>query len=477
MEEESLIYKSIEEEKSKEKEEIKFKTDLSPIQGNINIQYQNTQSRLTQTPSKAQIYHYEKTIHELSNKILDLNSQMEKLLLQLDKSKAIIDGHRTEIKILKEQLINQTNDNKNLSEMNSNNELVIQELKELNQKIVNNNKIKYETLSKELNEKENIINTKNQQIKAKDETIKYYTINNNLSQKYSNNYRNELENQKIINKNLEQKITQLNKQIDTLYVQNQSEGSLLLEIEHLKDDNIRLIQMLKAMKQAEDLESLNTQTSTIKNIKIYKNNNNNKNNLLLNEAFSYGIKLKQKFGLDISNTILKNFVSGINRIWQDKYEKDIKEYKKNYQRELDSFHSRNQSKNQTQIINSLNSDNISVNSINNNTYNNNFDKINNNSNNYIKNIKNNNDYEKGCFWMIERCSEEINDLNKNLDELFHEYEEKLNNSIKDSNNDNIEYYYRVVNNCVKWFFSALKSTINDINNKMEDWRNEIKKKC
>ena len=144
---------------------------------------------------------------------------------------------------------------------------------------------------------------------------------------------------------------------------------------------------------------------------------------------------------------------------------------------MDSFHSRNQSKNQTQIINSLNSDNISVNSINNNFYNNNFDKTIDNSNNYVKNIKNNNDYEKGCFWMIERCNEEINDLNKNLDELFHEYEEKLNNSIKDSNNDNIEYYYRVVNNCVKWFFSALKSMINDINNKMEDWKNEIKKKC
>ena len=480
MEEESLIYKSVEEEKIKEKEENIFKEDLSPIHGNINVQYQNNESRLSKPPSKAQIYHYEKTIHELSNKILELNSQMEKVLLQLNKSKAVIDSHKTEIKILKEQLINQTNNNQNLSEINSNNEQVIQELKDLNQKIVSNNKIKFETLNKEINEKENIINTINQQLKAKDETIKYYTINNNLSQKYSNNFKNELENQKNINKNLEQKIAQLNKQIDNLYVQNQSEGSLLLEMERLKDDNIRLIQMLKAMKQAEDLESLNTDTSSIKNIKMYKNENN-RNNLLLNEAFSYGIKLKQKFGLDISNTILKNFVAGLNRIWQDRYEKDIKEYKKNYQRELDSFHSRDLNKNQTQIIKSINKDKGSVKSISNINSNNIMSSNNiissNNSNYYIKNIKNNNDYEKGCFWMIERCNEEMDDLNRNLDELFHEYEEKLKNSLNNSNNNNIDYYSRIINNCVKWFFASLKSMINDVKNKMDDWKNEIKKKC
>ena len=113
MEEESLIYKSLEEEKTKEKEDHIFKEDLSPIHDNINFQFQNNESRLSKPASKAQIYHYEKTIHELSNKILDLNSQMENILLQLNKSKAVIDSHKTEIKILKEQLINQTNNNQN----------------------------------------------------------------------------------------------------------------------------------------------------------------------------------------------------------------------------------------------------------------------------------------------------------------------------------------------------------------------------
>ena len=475
MEEESSIYKSLE-GKGKLKVNNENNYNYTSTQEKIKSQTKNNnQSRLFNQPSKAQIYHYEKTIHELSNKILELNAQIEKLILQIEKSKAIIDNHQTEIRILKDQLINQTNNNQKLSDQISNNELMIQELKDLNKKLINNNKIKFETLKKEINEKDSIINSINHQIKAKDETIKYYTINNNLSQQYSNNFKKELENEKMINKNLEQKISQLNKQIDNLYIQNQSEGALLLQIEGLKDDNIRLIQMLKSMKQSENIESLNNNNSSIKNIKIYKNNNN-KNNLMLNEAFSYGIKLKQKFGLDISNTILKNFVAGINLIWQDKYEKDIKQIKNNYQKELDCFHSKNQNlkQNQTQKIKNINNDNLSINTLNNDIDNSNVYK---NKNNYSNFIKDNNDYEKGCFWMIERCLEEINDLDINLNELFHEYEEKLNNSFKDYNENNIEYYSRIVNNCVKWFFSALKSMINDIKNKMNDWEKDIRKKC
>lgn len=487
MEEESSIYKTTEEENLKQRDESKFQNYFFPLHEKNNIksndiqnkysnQNNSTQLRLRQEPSKAQIYIYEKTIHDLSIKIEDLGLSIEKLHLELDKSKEIIDGQKTEIKILKEQLLSQANKDQELSEKNMENEQIIQELKDLNQKMVNNSKIKFETLSKEINEKEKIINTINQQIKAKDETIKYCTINNNLSKKYSNNFKNELEKEKMINKSLEQKIDQLNKQIDSLYVQNQSEGSFLIEIERLKDDNIRLLQMLKTLKHSEDLEILNTETSTIKNIKAYDNKKqyNTNNSKLLNEAYCCGLKLKQKFGFEMSNTILKNFVVGINRIWQDKYEKDIKEIKKNYQKQLDSFYSQASISNQPQTIKNTISDNMSINSLNNNINTNNDNKL------YIRNsifIKNNNDYEKGCFWMISRCDEEFNDLNKNIEELFQEYEEKLNNSLNNFNGDNVEYYLRLLNNCVRWFFSALKSMVNNTKNKITDWKIEIKNKC
>ena len=461
MGEQSSIYKSQEKENKNENEQTSSKylnnNQKNINQNNANIYNNinnnspknNIPSQLSQIPSKAQIYHYEKTIYDLSLQNDSLTSRIEKLLLQLEKSNALIDSHKTENGILKSQLINQTNNNKILEEKNISNEKTIYELKSLNEKIIQSNKIKNDSLNKEIAEKEKQIKILTEQIKAKEESIKYFTINDNLEKKFQLNYKVELEQEKNKNKTLQNKINQLNKQIDALYVQNQSESLLMLEIEKLKNDNIRLIQMLKAMKQAEDLESLNTNSSSvIKNIKIYekKSEKNSKNNLLLNEVYKYSIQLKQKFGLDISNEYLKNFIAGINSIWQDKYEKDMKQIKINLRKELDSY--------QNQLINK----NGMSNNIN---------------NNYLKNNK---EYEKGCLWMAERCDEEMDELENSFEELLLEFENKIKNTEKEQN-ENEEYYIRLINNCVKWFFSTLKSMIINIKNKIENWKDEIKKKC
>ena len=439
MEEQSSIYKSQENEQISQEQ-----SNIDNITNNIsNKNIENIPSQLTQFPSKAQIYHYEKIIHDLSIQNSSLSSRIENLLLQLEKSNALIDSHKTENGILKSQIINQTNNNKILEEKNMESEIKIKELKSLNEKIVKNQKIKYESLVGEISEKEKIIQKLNEQLKAKEESIKYFTINDNLEKKYQLNYKNELEKERNENKKLQEKINQLNNQIDGLYVQNQSESLLMLEIEKLKNDNIRLIQMLKAMKQAEDLESLNTNSSSvIKNIKIYekKSEKINKNNLIINRAYRYSIQLKQKFGLNISDDCLKNLVAGINGIWQDMYEKDMKQIKINMRKELDKY--------QNQLMNI--------------------------------NIKNNNDnnieFEKGCLWLAEKCDEEMNTLGNNFEELLVEFENKIKNAEKEDI-ENVEYYLRLINNCIKWFFSSLKGMIIDVKNKIEDWKNEIKKKC
>ena len=459
MEENSSIYKSKESQNENENKQSNTqsinnnKKNILQLNNNFSNNDKNSPKdiippQLSKFPSKAQIYHYEKTIHDLSIENSSLTSRIEKLLLQLEKSNALIDSHKTENGILKSQLINQTNENKILEEKNLENENTIYELKTLNEKIVQNNKIKYDSLIKEISEKEKTIRILNEQVQAKEESIKYFTINDNLEKKFQLNYKTELEQEKNKNKALQNKIIQLNKQIDALYIQNQSESLLMLEIEKLKNDNIRLIQMLKAMKHAEDLESLNTNSSSvIKNIKMYEkiSEKNNKSNILLNEVYKYSIQLKQKFGLDISNEYLKNFIAGINRIWQDKYEKDMKQIKINLRKELDSY--------QKQIMNK--------------------NGVNNNIDNYIQKNK---EYEKGCLWMAERCDEEMNELENNFGELLLEFENKIKNSEKEQNEDP-EYYLRLINNCIKWFFSTLRSMIIDIKNKIENWKDEVKKKC
>ena len=206
MEEQSSIYKSQENEQISQEQ-----SNIDNITNNIsNKNIENIPSQLTQFPSKAQIYHYEKTIHDLSIQNSSLSSRIENLLLQLEKSNALIDSHKTENDILKSQIINQTNNNKILEEKNMENEIKIKELKSLNEKIVKNQKIKYETLVGEISEKEKIIQKLNEQLKAKEESIKYFTINDNLEKKYQLNYKNELEKERNENKKLQEKINQLN---------------------------------------------------------------------------------------------------------------------------------------------------------------------------------------------------------------------------------------------------------------------------
>ncbi len=48
---------------------------------------------------------------------------------------------------------------------------------------------------------------------------------------------------------MELKVRDLEKKLDDMYVNRKSEAGLLLEIEHLKDDNIRLLSMLKSTEE------------------------------------------------------------------------------------------------------------------------------------------------------------------------------------------------------------------------------------
>ena len=90
--------------------------------------------------------------------------------------------------------------------------------------------------------------------------------------------------------------------------------------------------------------------------------------------------------------------------------------------------------------------------------------------------RNNIEFEKGCLWLAEKCDEEMNGLGNNFEELLLEFENKIKN-VEKEDIENGEYYIRLINNCIKWFFSSLKGMIIDIKNKIEDWKSEIMKKC
>jgi hypothetical protein len=85
-------------------------------------------------------------------------------------------------------------------------------------------------------------------------------------------------------------------------------------------------------------------------------------------------------------------------------------------------------------------------------------------------------YNQGILWMISRSYEEINSLEKNVNELFGDYEERVKNSnLITEQNELMDYNMRIINNSVKWFFNSLKQMIIDIRDKFSNWKFDAQK--
>ena len=85
-------------------------------------------------------------------------------------------------------------------------------------------------------------------------------------------------------------------------------------------------------------------------------------------------------------------------------------------------------------------------------------------------------YNQGVLWMVGRSFEEIQSLEKSVNELFRDYEERVRNSnLVSGQNDLMDYNLRTINNSVKWFFTSLKQMITDIREKFSNWKFDTQK--
>ena len=322
-------------------------------------------------------HEYENKIQELLEKIEILDSRLRSTGEQKVKVVTQLKNFEDENELLKDQIQRQNDTNKKLNIDKANFEKQIHELQISNKSINDKAKKKFELLNKELEEKETEMDKLNQQLKSKEDTIKNFTINNELTQKYSNTFKEELQQQKQLNKKQSDKISELEKQIDLLYTQRQSEGSLLLEMQHLKEDNNRLLQMLKSTNEFKDFAYLSetvpggirfvkgttskrksatntgANTSSIQNpntsivstsLSTRKTSIPNSNKDILNnenwvpsEAYSFAVQFKNKYNLDLNENILNNLLISLNKIWQEREKKQINRLKAQYQSEIMSL--------------------------------------------------------------------------------------------------------------------------------------------
>ena len=493
--------------------------------------------------SRMNAHQYEKKINELLEKIDILESRL--LLLNSQKGYAVtkLKDYEEKNDNLQKKYNDKTKENQKLKEVKNANEEEIKDLKKNNKIFTQRNKEKFENLHKDLESKSKTIDKLNNELRQKNEKIKSLSVNHKLNQNERDISKKELEEQKKINKQQNKIISDLQKQVDIVNIHKKNEGALSIEVEHLKEDNIRLLEMLKQSNDPNirnlafldnsssggirfirpkdnktDLirnpisgkERRSKSTQNYKSFRSNKDLNDRKdsNNWIPLEAYECAMDFRNKYNLDMTDIEIEQLLSKLNKIWQEKLKKEVNNVKARYQAEIkdlrakldmkipfDEFNVRKQ--NELLKKNLLSTrDNLRDNIVLRHKLNEapeGTEKINNffrTSTNFRKNrkcyenenvrlkrkLKANsefnrcNDYHNGALWMAQKTCDEMNKFEKNINELYELYEEKVKNSI--NNTADNSFNNKIMDNSVNWFFKALKSNINESKIKMNDWKDD-----
>ena len=488
-------------------------------------------------------HQYEKKINELLEKIEILESRL--LLANTQKGYAVtkLKDYAEENDNLKQQFNDKEKENQKLKEVKDANEEEIKDLKKNNKIFMKQNKEKFENIHKDLESKAKKIDQLNDEIKKKNDKIKSLSVNHKLNQSERDVSKKRLEEQKRINKQQNKMISDLQKQLDIINIHKKNEGALAIEVEHLKKDNIRLLELLR---QSDDPEIKNlgfldnSSSGGIRFIRPRSNKENSMqkppsgkgkrskstsnsslyqgrrdiydrkdgNNWIPLEAYECAMEFKNKYNLDMTDIEIEQLLSKLNRIWYAKLKREVNNVKAKYQSEIkdlrlkldmkttfDEFNMRKENdllrknlmvtrdnlRDNIILKHKLNEEPEGTEQIDNlfrtNLKYKNSKKCYENANIRLRKMLNPNqefnklnDYHNGALWMAQKTCDEMNKFEKNINDLYELYEEKVKNTL--NNTEDNSFNNRIMDNSVNWFFKALKSTINESKEKMNDWKND-----
>ena len=298
-------------------------------------------------------YHnYEKTIQNLLEKIDVLENKLKtkgKDKIELIYAYKNLDNESNFYKKENEQL------NKNIEILKNKNielEKKLDSIQSENEQIINNYRIKFDLLSKENEEKSEENSNLLKKIENLQETNNILSINSNISQRFNEKQNLENEKYKLLSESQNKIIIKLQKEIDDLYKNKQTESNLLLENENLKKDNIRLIEMLKSTNEYSEFSYLNfTNKNGIKfvekpkldirkkrdmfeQMKMKEEIKNNKKNWVPNEALYLIQDYNKKYNLNLNDKIIDDLLGSLNYFFKKEEKKRLNLIKIKYQKDL-----------------------------------------------------------------------------------------------------------------------------------------------
>ena len=328
--------------------------------------------------SRFEAHDYENTIQNLLEKIEKLESKL--ILVYKDKFDVTSEKNyiEKENKSLQNELENENIKNEKLTNINTELEKNVKELKITNKNISDRANFQVQFMNNELNGHKKTINKLKNDINLKNEKIKNYSVDNKLMKTTSDNYKNILNKQMNINKKQDKQIRNLEKKIGDYAIKQRDESALLLENELLRKDNIRLLQILNSTEEYKDfcylsqtalggikyikpveeqkapvykpLSQKEERARTLSEYKKYKTNQNKKlekddRNWVPLEAYNYLVESKNKYNLDLNNDTIEKLLLILNKFWQERLEREVNRYRSLYQKEIKSLKCKLQNRN------------------------------------------------------------------------------------------------------------------------------------
>ena len=303
----------------------------------------------TTTMKKFTAQEYEKVIQELLEKIDFLESRL--IETGMDKIK-IVSSHK-KLSLENDYLINEIK-----NKQKKNDELKIKNLNK-SQKIdkINRNyndmrlsyDNKFDMMKKELRKKTEDINELVDKMKLKDNKILNMKLNNDITSKEVERQFNELNMLKLTNKTLEEKIDKLQNEINRLYIEKRCEGNLLMENKHLKDDNVRLVELLCITEEFGDFAYLNQSLPggvrylnevKIRDMpprtreKLIKNRIETLNNWIPGAAYERLLEFNYVHDINMDEVLINELLFKLNQVFREKEEKNITKITTKYQKQI-----------------------------------------------------------------------------------------------------------------------------------------------
>ena len=481
----------------------------------FNIMERPKSSRRTGEISRFEAHDYEKTIQTLLEKIEKLESKL--ILVCKDKYDAINDkdNFENENKNLLLKLESENEKNIELSNINKEKEKRINNLQIQHKSLMDLHNIDVKNFKNEINSHKSTISNLNKTINSKNDLIKNYSVDNKFLKQSSDNFKNLFQSQINLNQKQNNQIINLESTISDYSLKKRDEAALLLEIELLKKDNLRLLNLLNTTddyrdfchlgltaplgiryikpveeKKEEKHKPISKKEERERSLKEYKKYMANKKKKLEKEdrnwvpleAYNFLVESKNKYKLDLNNDVIENLLHILNNFWKERLEREINKYRTAYQNEIKELKRRLQStaSNDLLVKTSTNFEgNTVTNRFTKTASSNLLGKISANYNNL-----NNNQFKEDYFFKAainsnnKRLESEIEMLKKKLEEKDNKDKKKRNKIYNQGNLlmtqkiiDEVENLKNKINSLYKQYEEKVKFSIDNYEN--SEFKNKI----